>query len=374
VGGKIHKKKKKGGVEAKAPAVPPSGPIDALAARRCYVFDRHRTNHPWESALRAAIGSHPTQSSIQENWRMDPRVSEARESAFSGSIGMTGVPVDFGEWSTAVEGYYKREAWRAFGEPTNFDNEIDRSKLPPHNELLHVVSLGRLFGFLNRRPEGPLAFAFDVANAFPSLSQQVPAGNPEDPSYGDRVWSWAQQVNGRGQAEVQRLAGFLADRLGDLEPPWWAGFAAELEPALNRGGWVELCRLLGMGHLIEGETLLVFRYPVERIFETGRKPLRPTSIEAAMNPCHFPSPRSANFGYTMPLTEAARRYCREMIHAPLKGDLAASSCVFPLVRLAEPALPTYDLLPSLRHKQRERLARELPGADVRAWLGRHPAI
>jgi hypothetical protein len=129
-----------------------------------------------------------------------------------------------------------------------------------------------------------------------------------------------------------------------------------------------------MGHLRDGETLLVFRYPVERIFETGRKPFRPTAIEAGMNPCHFPSPRSAAFGYTMPLTAATRRYCREMIHSPLKGDLAASSCVFPLVRLAEPALPTYDRLSSLRRNQRERLARELPGADVRAWLGRHPVI
>lgn len=369
MGGKRHKKKAKPAPAPVAkPAKTPSGvvPIDS---RRLYVFDRPHVSHLWEHGLQPS-GVDVRQAAAQQNWRMDARVSSEREAGLVASPELGRSMATFGEWSQRLESHRWASAWQVFGETSNRNNVVERGALAPHVELLHVVSIGRLINFLNWRL-GP-DLAFEVAMSFPGLPT-VPNGNPEDRGYQDRVWSWAESLNAMGHAEVQRMAGFLADLLGDREPPWWAGFAHELRPFLDRGDWVELCRLLGLGHLWEGETLLVFRYPAGRIFAAGGAALRPTVVEAGVNPWHFPSPVREKYGYTMPLKLDSPRYCRELVHPPFKGTYAAESCVSLLVRLAAPVLPAYHELERLREKQRRRLLREIPGSDLKAWLDRHPA-
>ena len=369
MGGKKHKKKAKpAGSPVVRPAAAPSGvvPIDS---RRLYVFDRSHGSHLWEQGLQPPEPD-PRQAAAQQNWRMDARVSPEREAGLVATSELGKDMATYGEWSQGVERHYKNSAWRVFGEAANRNNVVERGALPPHVELLHLVSIGRLLNFLNGRRGRD--FEFEVGTMFPGLPT-VPKGNPEDRRYQDQVWSWAESLNGMGLVRVQEMAGFLADQLGAGEPPWWAGFAHELVPYLDRGDWVALCRLLGLGHLWEGETLLVFRYPAEQIFAAGGTALRPTVVEAGVNPWHFPSPVGEKYGYTMPLEMKSPRYCRELVHTPLKGTFAAESCASLLVRLAAPVLPVYHELNQLRAKQRRRLLREIPGADLKAWLDRHPA-
>jgi hypothetical protein len=334
-----------------------------------YVFDRSRSSHHWESVLNLPGGG-PTDEAVLESWRMDPRVHEDREAAVLALDHFRSPPRTFADWKGQVEVHHRSLGWQVFRESTNRNNWIPRGSLPPDEELVHVVSFGRLIGFLltNRRAEFELAWTFN----FPRLPT-LP--HPRDQDYLDRIWNIAGELNAQGLPEVQRMAGFLADTLGLHEPPWWAGFAAELGSFFRDEDWLGLSRVLGLGHLEAGETLLVFCYPVnDALTAAGAQLLRPTVIEAATYPCHFPSPASASYGFTMPLELGTTRYCRELIHPPLKGSLAAGACARPLVRLVSRVMPDYDRLPDLRAQQRLRLEREWSDLDTQEWLRRHSPI
>lgn len=369
MGGKIHKKKPKGlKPRGPKPRFSPSSASAAVpASPQLFVFDRERTAHHWWAPLSPATSPDTIETAVKENWRMDPRVEEGRERAGLAADCFRDCPASYAAWKLQVEDYYKDQCWQAFGDATNGRNRVRRGPAAAE-ELVHVVSLGRLIGFLlkNRRKND---FLKAWVKSFPALRTRLPWLGATD--YDDQVWEVAREVNGLGIAEVRRLAGLLADQLGPKEPPWWAGFAAELRGFFDDEDWSGLCRVLGLGKLKAGETLLVFRYRVSEVHLAGGSLYRPTAFEAACDPHHFPSPSSALYGFTMPLEISAAAFCREVIHPPLKGVVAGQACAFPLVRLASGVFDDYAHLPDLRAQQRLRLEKECTEPENLAWLKRH---
>jgi hypothetical protein len=331
-----------------------------------YVFDRSRSSHHWESVLNLPGGG-PTDEAVLESWRMDPRVEQERESSMLALDVFLPPPDSFGTWKSQVQEHRRAHGWRVFQDPTNRNNQIPRGRLPPDEELVHVSSFGGLIRYLVTTYRADFELAWIVL--FPNLP--IPP-RPGDLNFSDRIWRIAAELNTQGLIEVQRMTGFLADWCGATEPPWWAAFSAELGAFFYDEDWLGLSRVLGLSHLEAGETLLIYRYTVnDALTAAVGSFLRPTVIEAATHPCHFPSPASADYGFTMPLELGTEKYCREVIHAPLKGQLAASACALPLVRLANWVMADYDRLPALRAQQRLRLEREWPDLQTQEWLRRH---
>ncbi|MEE8523177.1 MAG: hypothetical protein V3T72_04540 [Thermoanaerobaculia bacterium] len=56
--------------------------LEALPA----VFDRRRSGHRWLKAFRGLAQTDVTRRAVCENWRMDHRVSEAREAAAAACV------------------------------------------------------------------------------------------------------------------------------------------------------------------------------------------------------------------------------------------------------------------------------------------------
>lgn len=374
MGGKKHKKKPKPPRPPVAPATAPvtAAPVPAAAAVApppppYYVFDRERTTHFWEAALEPLSSRDNTHLAVQESWRMEARVEERREKALLAAEPFRARPLSYAEWALQVEEHYRDYSWQACGDLANSGNRI-RGGPSPSEELTHVVSLGRLLRFLLKKNRKRNVFRKDWVNGFPTLKAKLPALGDID--YLDRVWEIAQELNSRGPSEVRRAAGFLADQLGPTEPPWWAGFATELRPFFASEDWLRLSRILGLGHLRAGETLLLFQYRVQDVALAAGRLMRPTVVEAAISPYHFPSPETSTYGFTMPL-EGTSTYCRELIHPPLKGAIAERACTGQLVRLDSNVFEDYALLPGLRAQQRLRLEKEWPDPETQAWLRRH---
>lgn len=349
------------------------------------MFDRRRTNHRWLRAFQELERGEWTRRLICNNWRMDHRVSQARETRV----------LEAAEFQDELDG----ETWwqrryehfgRTICQPTvlgplglqsayldapNGSNAIARSALPAHEQLVHVASLNRILWRLTSGEylTGDLRMRFlDLTDRL--LPEKLMGSTFRDAiEFQGRVNDIAEGVNRLGLKRVKQVANLLCDALGERQPPWWACFAQELMPLIEGGDWTGLAQMLGLGHIGAGEWLIVWRYEVRVLYMLGAEfqIFRPTVVEADDSLCHFPSPPKSSYGIAMPLRLNEEGACREVIHPPLMGEVAAEACSFPLCRIASPPLSAYNELDTLRRTHCLRLAREYPQTETYSWLSRH---
>ncbi len=345
-----------------------------------YVFDRPAspTKHPWGAALPAiAADADVGRRAVAENWSMDHRVGSAREAAMLGSGHFHGRP-DAEDWWVQRLRYFSGVLClpadgssglprAAYVEDHNAANLILPTKLPRHNVLLHVASLNRLLWRLSSAEYATADLKLGFLDLTGHLLPEKPPGGWDDTAFNAMTDAIAAELGRRGPEAVRDLAGLLSESLGPTEPPWWAAFAMELHSILKSGDWYSLCLALGLGHLDEGEWVLAWRYPVAK----AGLIYRPTSVEANDSPYHFPSPPGSLYGVTMPLDDRMAA-CREVIHAPLKGDPAREACTGDLGRIAGSPAIAHNRLTELRKVHCQRLERAHPQVRDRDWLRRHP--
>jgi hypothetical protein len=348
-------------------AAPPDKGADPF-----WVFDRAHATHPWRRAFEE-MRSFPVADrrwAVALNWRMDHRVSADREHLDLAKCGCFQPDGDAEAWWASRYLYFVEEICRpntpdAAGKVSAYCRPLNGTNLIParaagFDQLVHVGSLNSI---LRRVSRGDGAAVADVA-----LRRLAGRGLPAKPlGSSDMAWfdrqtdDLARALQDRGEQVVRQAAGLLLDALGEREPPWWACFAQEIHEVIESGGAAELSAALGLGHLQEGAWLVVWRYRVEDV-----APLyRPTAVEANDSPYHFPSPPGYSFGITMPA-------CREVIHRPLRGAVAAASCTGKLLRLEKFAPFTHNEFAALRAGHRERLRREFATDGIDPWIGRHP--
>ncbi len=355
----------------------PRGPVHELF----FMFDRPCAGHPWQGTF-AEIDSWDRDSTsrltvqaVGANWRLDHRVTEAREGGLLGHpqfLDRAG-PDD---WLQRVRDYFRAALCRpaeppaglrrsAYRDASNDANRIPAHTIAGHDRLIHVGSVTAMLWRLGdaRTAAHELVkaeFTRDFQLAFPS----APDGDWE--AFKRSVAGAGLEIAKRGPEAVKDLARFLVEALGDSQPPWWASFAAEADEWLEDGEWMELAKVLGLGHLEAGSTIIVWRYKAE---EAG--PLyRPTVIEANDSPWHFPSPPSRSTGITMPLGRGPRGGLREVIHAPLGPSAARAFCTGDLAVLAEAPISDHSALVELRNCHRQVLNRRFRGDLDSAWLRR----
>lgn len=197
---------------------------------------------------------------------------------------------------------------------------------------------------------------------------------PNNPSAGD-VERLVSALQAQGIDTIKEFAGALSDALGDSEPHWWAAFSHEIGDLSATTDWTAAVRKTGQGHVEQGEWLLAWRYSPELV----GKLYRPTVAEAGAYAFHFPSPPLASYGIAMPLATGLPSV-RELIHAPLKGEISCEACIglgkvheIPIsVRGPNDVAPWFRLR---RHQHGESLAlNEPPTIPARAWLLRHAIL
>jgi hypothetical protein len=354
-----------------------SRPRRTGTTRRHWIFDR-RSASGCARALREAIEEFGDDRrwAVAENWAMDHRVSRERE---SGDLrkhlrGISG-PDDWWECRT---NYFAEELCRsslpgpidegsAYVRAANLSNRLTR--IAGFDRLVHVGSLNGMLWWLSQpdRLSGWRKIQKELLRVSGFRWPHRPPGASPD-WFDQQIDQLALALQSRGEDAVREVAGFLVNAFGDTEPPWWACFSAEIQEALRAEQAHEICMALGLGHRRPGEWLLLWDYTVAEA-----QPLyRPTVLEANNSPFHFPSVPGYSFGITMPLREDIRA-CREVLHAPLRGSLAANRCTGRLLRLAIFSSPGDNRrLAALRSFHLERLRREFMASGVPSWLRRHP--
>lgn len=347
-----------------------------------YLFDRPRSDHPWLSALsdldRSPVIGEPQ---VTANWRMDHRVDSNREGALLAPGGFPLVSGSGGEpFKQARRDYFSQFLCRpVFGAGVgadrpvyltraNFGNRIPPDQISPNHGLLHLASLNAL---LRRVLSGGYDSADLEAEIESGIGRVLPAASDSAAinSIADLIGSAS---GASGEEWIRRLAGLISGALGPTEPHWWAAFAYEVADSMQGDDWTEAAVRLGLGHLHTGEWLLAWRYSPQ---DAG--PLyRPTVLETADNSFHFPSPPGESYGITMPLADG-RPLVRELVHAPLKGDICAESCVGRIGRIEQPLIEVNndnelaDWYGSRRGSHRQSLVGSDVSDPVRNWILRH---
>jgi hypothetical protein len=305
---------------------------------------------------------------------MDHRVSRERE---AGDLRRRLRRVsNIDDWWQHLGDYFQEELCRsskpgpagsAYLRATNSSNRL--TGVAGFNRLVHVGSLNSMLRWLAQPSH--LAGWAEVTKGLRRLSGFRWPNRPRSaaPDWFDRqVELLAQTLQPHPESTIQQAAGLLANAFGDTEPPWWACFSHEVAPLLKSGNAADLCAALGLGHRREGEWLLTWEYTVAEALLL----YRPTVLEASSSPYHFPSPPEYSFGITMPLREQVRA-CREILHPPLRGSLAADRCTGRLLRLETFPVPGDNrALAEVRSFHVDRLRREFPTSGLAPWLRRHP--
>lgn len=239
------------------------------------VFDRRRAKHGWLRAFSELETRDDGWQHVVESWRMDHRVSPAREEEMLAAAELAGEP-DGETWLVQRRRYFERALCRpswpepggvraVYLEPSNDGNALPQRLIPPHEQLIHAASLNAI---LWRLSSAELPGALDLKLRFEELTDRPFPERPLGGGFYDRAGFDAQvdeiatAVNARGADAIQGLGGALCEALGESQPPWWASFAQELMRYLQAEDWTGLCQALGMGHLEAGAWLIVWRYEV----------------------------------------------------------------------------------------------------------------
>jgi len=289
-----------------------------------FLFDRARSAHPWFAALNALQSSaQPGHAPLAQNWRMDVRVDAVREAHFN-TAGCFPKGSSGSGFDAAIKEYYAHYLCRspavdpcaAYAEKTNQSNLIPFDERPARNHrLLHLASVKSLLMRV-MKPAVPGKVDFEMA-----VFQLAGVRLPTYPTV-TAVEKLVNALQARGLDTIKEFVHVLSDTLGDSEPHWWAAFAHEIGDLSATSDWTDAVRKTGQGHIEPGEWLLAWRYSPEL---AGRL-YRPTVAEAGAYAFHFPSPPLANYGIAMPLAPEFPAV-RELVHAPLKGDISAESCI-----------------------------------------------
>lgn len=340
-----------------------------------YLFDRARSAHHWFAALGtlecSTVAGH---APLAQNWRMDVRVDAVREAHLDGA-GCFPAGSSGGGFEAAIRDYYAYFLCRSSSivprsacvESTNDGNLIPFDERPARNHhLLHLASLKNLLGFVLGTP---IPGSADFRLAWSRLAgYRAPArATPEE------IEKLVQTLQAKGVGTIKEFARELSTALGNTEPHWWVAFAHEIGDLSATPDWTDAVKKTGQGHIEPGEWLLAWRYSPEVI----GKLYRPTVAEAGPYPYHFPSPPLVNYGITMPLAQGLPAV-RELIHAPLKGDISAESCIgFGKVHGDPAPLRAASGLTSWfkmrRHEHAQYLAQNQP-PHTQSWLTRHAIL
>lgn len=342
-----------------------------------YVFDRRQALHPWEPAIdQLQNSSVPGYAGLAANWRIDHRVSSAREEELKGSGYFPTTEASF-SFVKSISDYFSycqcrsvnNELKAGYAGDTNIANLIPRTERPARNhKLLHFSSLNALLRFIFRD-------RIRIADLQIQLSDLI-EDRPITTVTASEVDRLADAINAKGSDAVKSLARILSDALGENEPHWWAAFAHEVGNFSVTDDWTDAVRVLGLGHFEVGERLLAWRYSPEIV---GRM-FRPTVAEARDSAFHFPSPPKVSYGITMPLDDGLVAL-KELIHAPLKGDVCADSCIDLIGKVANPPIPVNDSFDlhqwfiQRRNTHREYLLNQNGFDDVMCnWIYRHRGL
>jgi hypothetical protein len=343
-----------------------------------YLFDRPRNGHPWLHALseleRSSVIGEPQ---VIANWRMDHRVDSIREVALSGPRGLaTDAGSGGARFQQARRDYFTQRQCRpvavvgvgaeapAYLTSENTGNRIPADRISPNHSLVHLASLNAL---LRRALSGGYGAA-DLEIEIESLTGRSVSGTPDAATI-DRIASAARSA---GEEWVRHFSALISEALGPTEPHWWAAFAYEVDERIEGDDWTEAAVLLGLGHLNTGDWMMSWRYSPQ----VAGPLYRPTVLETADNSFHFPSHPGEAYGITMPLAEE-RPLIRELVHAPLKGDICAESCIGRLGRIEQPLLEVNNdteldnWYRTRRGSHRRRLMESSDTTPVRNWMLRH---
>jgi len=357
-----------------------------------YVFDRRKAKHPWHQAFddlaSGDLAADSTRRFVVANWRMDHRVSRPREDDLLAAPELS-LPSSGKDWWQGRGNYCQRALCQptspgaagrrsAYLEPPNASNVIPRGRIPGHEQLIHVGSLNAILWRLTsaQHPAVSLKLRFFDVTGRSLPTRPAGTGASSWSAFSAEADAVAEAVNRRGLDAVKELAGLVTEALGDTQPPWWAGFAQELAPLVDASDGTGLSRALGLGHLDAGEWLFVWRYEVALVYlsEPDAELYRPTVVEANDSPYHFPSPPSYGYGITMDLGSPRPGACREVIHPPLLGRLAADACVSELCRVANAPLVDHNQLSALREDHRRCIERDHPRPEDTGWIERHRSL
>lgn len=348
----------------------------------CFIMDRPKSTHPWLEAFQSMDGSPDlTRRAVCSNWRMDHRISIAREQKILETPGFRDNP-DEEEWWKTTHKYFSqaiclpvspgRSGLRsAYAETYNDNNLISSRSIPNHEQLIHISSLNNILWRLAGAEYSTADLKLSFRDITGLMLPQKPTGSTiwEQRSFNNEVDRIAERVQQQGSDNVRTLAGLLCDTLGSTQPPWWACFAEEVKQFQNQKDWTALCKALGLGHIEVGHWLIIWKYEIN----SAGNMYRPTVVESNKNPFHFPSYPTSSYGITMPLEESYSA-CREVLHPPLFGEAAINACTGELGLVEDSPFVDYNNIKQLREKHRERLASECTDTNDNLWLQRHEAL
>jgi hypothetical protein len=192
---------------------------DKEAGPALRLFDRDRTAHPWAEAF--AEMEHLDEGrrwAAAANWRMDPRVSEERESGDLNASGYFDSVAHADDWWRAQGLYFRRQICRtsepasgeegsAYCRETNEGNKIS-TRIPGFDQLVHVGSFNGMLRRIMARSEAvadvEIGFREVVGRGLPAASGAGPA------TFNRQVSELAEALAEQGKEAVQSAAGLSA--------------------------------------------------------------------------------------------------------------------------------------------------------------------
>lgn len=351
------------------------------------MFDRMTVGHPWEGAFTGCAALDPAAGfqnlswrTVCANWTVDHRVHRDREAVMRARSEFLGAATPE-EWREGCRKHFRNTlclpaetlpglAYSAYRHPFNENNRLPPDTMAASDQLIHVGSVTAMLWRLAKKSDAETDDEILVRAFQARFGLRLPL-TKEWPRFVEETSTLCHDIAEMGEARIRDLAAFLAENLGNTQPPWWACLGREIAPRIKRRDWTGVCRALGLGHLEKGERLMLWRYPVA----VAGPLFRPTVVEANDSPYHFPSPPTGRLGVAMHLDASAPNYLHEVVHAPLDPDDARRHCLASAglgIVEEEPISDHSTTLPGLRDRHREKLEAGFAGPRDLTWIASIP--